>query len=373
MKARLSYLSLIVVTLISVAKAELYADLPLGYVWQHNAQVPKAAPMWIENTTSQQPKTYLATETFSFTPTAETQGLDLAITVYFDESYGHFLRVFWQSDMSSVSLTNNLYEDIGMINQRILLIPNEDLHHAANLIFQSGDFEHSIIKIKFQWLKPQIVSLPATAEDTALIDNQNNPRTAYDVSGQPLLEIQDHTLLDVVRAPIITLPERIEDIVEFVFELKDLPNVARLEAKIAGLPLLAETRLWLNNQELGIINLEVPSLIDPGYHWSNKLDYLGWRSASILIHPDMLVEGTNRLIIDWNNPDFPQDATPVAIRDLILELSYANPPILKSDANNTDSKTQKQNFIPPENMQLRSEELDILIEELELIQDINQQ
>lgn len=316
-------------SLFSIAVAHAYNAYPSSYTWYPNAAIPKASPIWIQNTTAQQPNSYLATETFSYTPQSETKGLDLAVTVYFNENVGSFLRVYWHSPYSVRALSENLFEGISMPNQRILLIPYEELSNFGDIIFQSGEKEHSLIKVKFQWLRPQVVSIPKKFDRTALIDSEGQTYTKYESEGHAPLEIEDEYWADIVRAPLISLPERIEDIVEFVFELEEIPNIARLEAQFAGLPLLGKADVWLNDTNLGSLNLRVPSLSDEGYNWNDQLEYVGWREGAMLIHPAMLVEGTNRVIIDWNNPDFPRDATPVAVRDLVLELSYAEPPELK--------------------------------------------
>ncbi len=74
---------------------------------------------------------------FPVTPSAEDN--DIALTVVFNEEPGAYLSVFWQSEQGDRELLcPNLIENIGLPNQRTLLISRPTMGGSGNIILQSS-------------------------------------------------------------------------------------------------------------------------------------------------------------------------------------------------------------------------------------------
>src|ERR1700722_6742938 len=71
-------------------------------------------PNWMTGQPSALPSSH-ASVSFPITPPADNS--DLAVTFYFTEVAGGFLRVYWAGSKTSETLSDNLYEGIAMPNQ----------------------------------------------------------------------------------------------------------------------------------------------------------------------------------------------------------------------------------------------------------------
>jgi hypothetical protein len=250
-------------------------------------------------------------------------GAGLLIHLFFEEKEGGFLRVFWKSGDSTVTLSDNLYEGISMPNQRSLLIPAETLGAGGELTFQASQSDLHVRRIRWEWLKP-LSLLSAPDPKIRVLDALGTPMKADEVNGELSLIPDDLWKGPVVTAQITEKAERIEDGVEFPVELDKAPVLARLECRINGLGLADSLLLWINGNKVGTLLPEVPDLNDPGYvkQSNGTVVYQGWRKATAWVPATFLQKGTNRLQFSQASETEALPG-PLALKEMKLQLSYA--------------------------------------------------
>jgi len=314
---------LALVLLFSCLTTLLFAEAN-SFVWTPNTTI---APSWVEYQDVDQPSLFFAKEYFRITP-IDTQHA-LALTIYFTETEGGFLRAYWGTWPSETALSENLYEGIAMPNQRTLIISADKLQQPGTLTFQSGSRNINIDRIHFRWVESRSIHLDSNINEPNFLDDSLKLFSQWDVEGNPPQTPEDQVQKDIILAPLITSPERIEDGVAFVFELEEQPSLARIEADFNGLPLFEETTVWVNNTLAGTLNSEVSRLSNLGYKGSTdeELTYTGWRHSTLLIPSNLLKKGSNELYFEWQSAEEEEEELetpqpPVAVKNLNLELQY---------------------------------------------------
>lgn len=298
------------------------------------------APDWIHVFDGANDSSYFARQQFLIVPPRKEEALSfesedtftdpraLAVTLFFREIEGGFLRVLFGNWPAEILLSANLYEGINMPNQRTLLIPESMLDQPKRLTVEAGSSRSGLKKIFFRWVHTKMVSVsPSQGQTTkpVLIDETQRIIKEGEAFGTGEPPVEDSAKGNLVVANLTSKPERIEDGVAFVFDLEESPKVVRVEAEFSGLPLESNrnhTSFWLNNEPIGIIPTETPTLKDAGYEGlqAGAPVYTGWRKASALIPVDKLFRGENHLLFSWvDDSDNPK---PVAIRNLKLELIF---------------------------------------------------
>jgi hypothetical protein len=289
------------------------------YLW--SADAPGEPPQWIRQLP---PSSATLGETrFEISLPANNQ-LALAVTLFYREQEGGFLRVLWGQEGQETALTMNLYEGIGMENRRTLLLDLPRAASSSQLTLQSFDPSTAISKAYFQWIEPTTVYQPSRENPIVLIDEYGENFLKEEAAGWPEPLPQDAWIDGVTIAPLIQRPERIEDGVAFIFELVELPELARIEVELSGLPPEWPCELWVNGLPAALLNVEVPSLTDPGYRKDAASElwmWTGWRKGSALIPVELLQAGENEVILDVSTSNLVHQL-PVAVKNLNLELLY---------------------------------------------------
>lgn len=304
-------------------------DTERSFTYDFGTTGPKQTlPSWMGGQPVASPAAHA---TISF-PIAPPRGdSDLAVTVYFTETQGGFLRVYWAGEQSSEMLSDNLYEGIGMANQRTLLIKRSSLSSTGTLNIQSSEPSLNISRIHWEWVEPGTVSLAGAAKQTALVNATGTALPDTEVNGAPALPKPDQVGDYVVTATLTEKPERIEGGVEFVATLQQGPQYARLEVQMAGVPIGKPVKLWINNTAAGEVPLAVPDLNDPGYQAPVSAGaapvYIGWRKGVVYVPAALLKPGENHF--QFSVEDATAE-TPIAIKDLQLQLKYDGKPSVPS-------------------------------------------
>ncbi|NJK91333.1 MAG: hypothetical protein HC904_05565 [Blastochloris sp.] len=297
----------------------------LAQSWTHvlDAELNSPAPAWILPQANLVSEGTLATQSYVFPAAPGKSGL--LATLLFEEVEGGFLRAYWRSETDSMMLSENLYEGIGLSNQRVLRIPQKLLEGGGTLTLQAGGTQLGLRKISWDWLSP-LPMLVAGDQDAALMNSLGIPLRESEVDGDPMTVPIDKWKGRVVTAQITESPLRIEQGVEFGCLLEEPPALARLEWKVNGLPLPESMMLWVNGQSVGLVRPELPDLTDPGYHKlaGSKPTYYGWRKASVLIPNSRLKSGYNAIQFSADSEDglFPQ---PLAVKEIRVQLFYPDP------------------------------------------------
>jgi hypothetical protein len=246
----------------------------------------------------------------------------LLVSLVFEEPEGGFLRVYWRSGEDSQTISDNLYEGIGLPNQRSLLIPQELLEKGGTVTFQSSGSQLGIHQISWEWLEPTVM-LSSGGTELRLLDSHGLLLREEEVNGEPTRAEIENWEKNIVTASLLDQPERIEQGTEFSVELTSVPSLARLEGKISGLELNEPLILWVNGKKAGWILPETPDLRDAGYQTQSKsrATFAGWRKAAIIVGTDFLQTGINTLQFSTDRTAG-EDLTPLALKDLKLQLDY---------------------------------------------------
>lgn len=270
-----------------------------------------------------------ATWGFDITP-PEGSG-DLAVTFYFTEKEGSFLRVYWQGSTNALTLCDNLYEGVAMPNQRTLLIPKSVLGTGGKLSVMAGTDEAAIQRIEWNWVTQATVAVTDAANSPALFRSGNQALRAEEVSGDDRVPANDQVRGSSVAAVLQDEPIRIEYGIDFVASLESVPPLARIEVQLLGVPLDRNIAVWVNGVPVNQLSLDVPDLADPGYlpqpprpdGTPTLPAYSGWRKGTVFIPATALREGENQFRFTWLEPDATTGIVrPLALKNFFLQLNF---------------------------------------------------
>jgi hypothetical protein len=246
---------------------------------------------------------------------------DLAITVVFQEEIGGFLSVYWESALGKRQLlAPNLFENIGLLNQRTLLINRPTMGGPGKVVLKSSQAVLNILRVRLDWARPGVVRLVDNVPNGALVTTGGKMFAPEEVDGTPLTPIADSWEGRILTTSVTDRPERIEKGIDFSVSVPEKAARVRLEVLINGLQLDQTLTLWLNGVAIGTIALEVPDLTDPGYEKGDdgSMHFTGWRKGVFVLKGAQLPIGENHF--QFQTPPGAQ----VAIRDFLLQLEYAN-------------------------------------------------
>jgi hypothetical protein len=245
---------------------------------------------------------------------------DLALTIVFQEETGGFLSVYWESALGERQLlAPNLFENIGMLNQRTLLINRPTMGGPGKVVLKSSQAVLNVLRVRLDWARPGVVRLVDNVPNGALITTGGKMFAPEEVDGSPLTPIADSWEGRILTTSVTDQPERIEKGIEFSVSVPKSVDRVRLEVMVNGLRLDQTLTLWLNGAAVGTLALEIPDLTDPGYEKGEDgaMHFTGWRKAVFILKGGQLPVGENHFL--FQAPPGAQ----VAIRDFLLQLEYA--------------------------------------------------
>jgi hypothetical protein len=257
------------------------------------------------------------------------QGCDLLVHVVFDEAQGGGLLVEWQRDGQSATevLAQNLGEGLGVPNQRPLLISASRLGGNGTLLLQGGA-NLNINRVRFEWVSERTL-LSATSRYVPVVVTASRLTLAEaDVDGAPRPALKDEWSGRIVRAALTEGAELLGPSIQMLATLEQSPVLARLEAVVTGVYLDQEVWLVINNQEIGPVSIEVPTLEDPGHLGlaGREVVFAGWRRASAYVPSHLLLPGENSIMLELRSPTNADYRNRAFARDVVLELSYPKAP-----------------------------------------------
>ena len=301
------------------------ADLPTPVTLDVPIPVNRALPAWIGQ--PEIPATIFGTLNLPILP--PDPSASLLVTVYFQERQGGFLRLIWKGTQTSQVLTDNFYENIGMANQRSLLISPDTLVGDGILEFQASDPKLGIQRIKLEWLESRNALVSPEIRDTLVTSGSGQTQPSLALNGAPASTVPGAWENQIVTVPMTDAPVRIEQGVDFSIDLDQPPNSTRIALDEAGLPLGKRLVVWVNEQRAGTMTPSVPDLLDQGYLATDDkgtTGYVGWREATFYPPVSLLKVGINTLqfsVEDDASPNTNVDqSAPLAIKNLVMQLNY---------------------------------------------------
>jgi hypothetical protein len=274
-------------------------------------------PAWIPDRPLAVPKSQ-AELSFPVVPGSDDD--DLALTVVFQEEAGGFLSVYWESALGKRQLlAPNLFENIGLLNQRTLLINRPTMGGPGQVVLKSSQAVLNVLRVRLDWARPGVVRLVDNVPNGALVTTGGKMFAPEEVDGSPLTPIADSWEGRILTTSVTDQPERIEKGVEFAVSVPNKVARVRLEVLVNGLRLDQTLTLWLNGVAVGTVALEVPDLTDPGYEKGDDgtMHFTGWRKGVFILTGAQLPVGENHF--QFQTPP----GAEVAIRDFLLQLEYA--------------------------------------------------
>jgi hypothetical protein len=274
-------------------------------------------PAWIPDRPLAVPKSQ-AELSFPVVPGSDDD--DLALTVVFQEEIGGFLSVYWESALGKRQLlAPNLFENIGLLNQRTLLINRPTMGGPGKVVLKSSQAVLNVMRVRLDWARPGVVRLVDNVPNGALVTTGGKMFAPEEVDGSPLTPIADSWEGRILTTSVTDQPERIEKGIEFSVSVPNKVARVRLEVLVNGLRLDQTLTLWLNGAAVGTLALEVPDLTDPGYEKGDDgtMHFTGWRKGVFILTGAQLPVGENHF--QFQTPP----GAEVAIRDFLLQLEYA--------------------------------------------------
>lgn len=255
-------------------------------------------------------------------------GRDLLLQFVFDEADGAGLRIEWLRDGSStpVVICKDLSEGLGVPNQRQLLISASNLGGNGTLLLQGGG-QMNVNRVRFEWVSERTMLASSSRYVPVVVTASRLTLAEADVDGGPRPALQDEWRDRVVRAALTEKAELLTPSLKLVPTLQQAPVQARFEALLAGVYLDQEVWLIVNDQEVGPLAIDVPTLEDPGYLGlpGRETQFAGWRKASIHVPAHTLLPGENSVLLELRSPVNAGYRNKAHIRDAVLELSYPKP------------------------------------------------
>jgi hypothetical protein len=306
------------------------SDLPPPFTLDLPIAANLATPSWLGH-----PETPAATfATLNLPILTPDPDASLLVTVYFQEKQDGFMRIIWKGTQDAQIIADNFYENIGMPNQRSLLIAPSTLLGDGTLTFQCGDSTLGIQRIKLEWLVSKSALVSPSVQDLLVTPSTGPTQSAEDLNGRANPTQPGAWDNQIVTVPLTDSALRIEQGVEFNVDLDKVPGSARLGFKEDGLPLGKHLVVWINQQRAGMITPAVPDLLDDGFlsDGTSTTSYVGWRDASFYVPVSLLKDGINA--IQFSDEDDAEltvenagatDAgtdTPLAIKALVLQMNY---------------------------------------------------
>lgn len=331
---RAGWTGFLLLLLVCLARATT-TDLPVSVTLDLPISANQALPAWLGH--PETPSTAFATLDLPIL-TPDTNA-SLLVTVYFQEKQGGFMRVVWKGTQGAQLLSDNFYEDIGMANQRSLLISPATLLGDGILTFQCGDSNLGIQRIKLEWLQNKVALVSPEVQDLLVTPAVGPTQPAQSLNGQ--VNPAEAAAWDgqLITVPISDQALRIEQGVEFSLDLDKVPGAARLALKEAGLTLGKHLVVWINQQRAGTITPAVPDLLDEGFLADDNAStiYVGWRDGSFYVPVSLLKAGVNTVQFSVEDDaaltpgkagaSDPGQDLPLSIKAMVMQLNYQLAPV----------------------------------------------
>ncbi len=106
--------------------------------------------------------------------------------------------------------TPNLFENIGLLNQRTLLINRPTMGGPGKVVLKSSQAVLNILRVRLDWARPGVVRLVDNVPNGALVTTGGKMFAPEEVDGSPLTPIADSWEGRILTTSVTDQAERIE-------------------------------------------------------------------------------------------------------------------------------------------------------------------
>lgn len=241
----------------------------------------------------------------------------LIATVVFQDEDGRVILAKWRTpEGKETVLSANISEGVSGWNQRILMVPYDLLSESGSLIFESDAEIQPIKRVNLAWTWRTEVFMGTGAQDVEVVQDERRVLTKKDLADQVIGSIPDAWAKGIWKAFLQEDKEPLDGALGFSFAMEGLPKAAVLRGKLLGFPLNATPDIWVNDQKVEGVSVNVPALGSEGFFKSpsGQLSYAGWREVSVSIPAAYFKTGENSIIFDGRKG--------VYLKETFLELNF---------------------------------------------------
>ncbi|MDZ4743707.1 MAG: hypothetical protein SGI98_09865 [Verrucomicrobiota bacterium] len=261
-----------------------------------------------------------ATAILSFDLKPLTGNAGVAVTLVFREPESGYMKIFWTGESNNETLSDDFYDGIALPNQKTIVIPSRLTQGSGTLEILYTGKAGSVRAVSFEALDLETVASAGSLESVSYVARSGRAIHRKDVSGDNVALMKDEWQGNTIFAPLIDLPEKLNETVAVSFSVEQLPLLGRLSAKLAGVDAFSRIQVWINGHNAGALQVHFPELSDMGYRLGTdgKIVFDGWAQASLLVPADLLLSGENmiQLILESDTKKN------FAVKEMVIQMNY---------------------------------------------------
>ncbi len=241
----------------------------------------------------------------------------LVVTVVFQDEDGRVILAKWRTlGGKETVLSANISEGVSGWNQRVLMVPYDLLSEAGTLVFETDAEIQPIKRVNLAWTWRTEVFMGTSAQDVEVIQDARRVLTKQDLADRVIGSVPDAWAKGIWKAFLQENKEPLDGALGFSFAMNGLPKAVVLRGKVLGFPLNATPDIWVNDQKVEAVSVEVPALDAEGFFKSpsGQLGYAGWREVSVNIPATYFKTGDNSIIFGEKKGAY--------LKETFLELNF---------------------------------------------------
>lgn len=240
----------------------------------------------------------------------------LLVTVVFQDDADRIIQVKWKTPSHETLLSSNIAEGVKGWNQRVLSVPYELLSEAGSLVFETEAETQPIKRINLAWTWPTGIYMGTAAQNVEVIQDAHRVLTKKDLADRVAGPVPDAWAKGIWKAFLQEDKESLDEALAFSFAMDSLPKAAIFRGKILGLPLNAVPDIWVNDQKVEPVAVQIPDLATDGFFRTpdGTLSYAGWRELAVSIPAKYFRTGDNTVIFGEQKGAY--------VKESMLELSF---------------------------------------------------
>lgn len=216
-----------------------------------------------------------------------------------DKSDAHPEIVAWDESGSQLLRSGALGSGIELESSESVMVP---MHGVSSIDVEVPGDGKSVRGAYLEWMASSELVHPANA---GAQDSVPSPFAATNALKSPTQDSEKFgTVTASLAAESVPIGSRAEDAATFQFGMESQPLMALLSFEIASPMIDTPPEIFVNGHDLGPATLALADLADPAYRGEMRsmisqmqFQYTGWVRAQKIVPADVLVSGTNSVVI----------------------------------------------------------------------------